>query len=180
MKKNEPWMQTYRGHKFYPGHVSKLRVDIGDIAHALSIMNRYGGHTREPYSVAQHCCLVHDHLPLEHRREGLLHDATEAYLVDLPKPVKLFLPEYQKLEERLAKHLGAYFGFPAVMTPAVHMADMQALITERRDLMDNLRRMDWGYLGIVPWPDTVVPWDWQVAKLNFLERYRNLKPKAKR
>lgn len=66
-------------------------IDIRDIAHSLSQQNRYNGYTQWPYSVAQHCVVVAEVLePLgpEMQFRGLMHDATEAYVSDLPYPIK--------------------------------------------------------------------------------------------
>src|SRR6266540_4351103 len=88
-----PYIQTVSGRRFNPLDPDPEQIDIGDIALALSHQCRFGGHCRVFYSVAQHSCVAAD---LVAERGGstedvlwaLLHDATEAYLVDLPHPLK--------------------------------------------------------------------------------------------
>ena len=75
------WLQTYTGKKFYPFDPREEEVDILDIAHALSQLCRFGGHTKEFYSVAEHCVLVSMCCPSEVKLLGLLHDAAEAYQI---------------------------------------------------------------------------------------------------
>lgn len=169
----DPWMQTYSGHKFTPARPWELVVDIRDIAHSLALQSRYGGHTIVPYSVAQHCCLVHDNLPSQFQFEGLMHDATEAYVVDLPKPVKLFLPNYSLLEHNVWARLAVVLGLPFAMSPEVEEADKRALLTERDHLMNSPIPMDWGYAGIEPYSvRNLNVWCWERAEDEFLMRFQ--------
>jgi uncharacterized protein len=74
-------------------------INIHDIANALSKINRFGGHTNRFYSVAQHSVLVAMIVPKQYKLEALLHDATEAYLGDVIKPLKILLGNsYRMLE----------------------------------------------------------------------------------
>lgn len=94
--------------------------DIRDIAYALSHQSRYGGHADPPVNVAQHSCMVHDFLSADlggpvrftasWRLSALLHDAEEAYLVDLPRPVKALFPGYRALGEQMRKAIYKRFG----------------------------------------------------------------------
>lgn len=94
------------GHfKTYTGKIIDLRnpspvdINIPDIAASLSKICRFGGHSREFYSVAQHSVLVSLMAPIELRGPALLHDATEAYLGDVIKPLKEILGDvYTQLE----------------------------------------------------------------------------------
>ena len=98
------WIQTYTGKQFWPIDPRACEITIEDIAHALSLQCRFSGHCREFYSVAQHSCLVSSYCIDEDAGWGLLHDAAEAYLVDLPRPIKRFSSlgvEYRKAEERV-------------------------------------------------------------------------------
>ncbi len=91
------WIQTYSGRQFWPLEPRAEDVAVEDIAHALSLLCRYGGHSSRFYSVAEHCVLVSHKCGLH----GLLHDAAEAYLLDIPRPVKALMPEYKWAEERV-------------------------------------------------------------------------------
>src|SRR3990167_2984266 len=87
------WIQTASGIAFWPLRPRIEDVRIEDIAHALAAVNRFNGHTRVPWSVAEHSLqltyeLVRVGSPRETCLYGLLHDASEAYLCDMPRPLK--------------------------------------------------------------------------------------------
>lgn len=104
------------------------QILIEDIAHALSNQCRFGGHTLQFYSVAEHCLLVSEMVPDKHRLAALLHDASEAYLVDIPTPVKQMLPEYYTIEYRLMEVIAEKFGFDFPLHE--HIADADNTILE--------------------------------------------------
>lgn len=111
---------------------------IGDIAHALSNVQRFGGHLPLRYSVAHHSLgvfrLVPDQ-PREIRLQALMHDASEAFLGDMPSPIKQLLPDYQALEQRVMEVMSRRFGFPWPLHPAVKMADRKMLEWEWENIM---------------------------------------------
>ncbi len=86
-------------------------ICIEDIAHGLSHQCRFAGHTKEFYSVAQHSIHVCEIASVELKLQALLHDASEAYLCDIPGPIKKRLPEYCKIENNLMKMIASKFGF---------------------------------------------------------------------
>src|SRR3954454_351254 len=92
------WMQTYSGRRFYPMNPRPSEIDPVDIAHALSLLCRYGGHVDRFYSVAEHCVLMSQAVAPENALAALLHDATEAYVCDVPRPLKRQLPGYAAIE----------------------------------------------------------------------------------
>ncbi len=110
-------------------------IRIEDIAHALSNLCRWAGHTVGFYSVAQHSYLTASQVPPEHKMAALLHDATEAYLVDIPRPLKKHLPEYQRIEHDLMKVIAKRFGFQFPFDPIVKKADEMMLAIEWDNLM---------------------------------------------
>lgn len=128
------WIQTYTLRAFDLLVPAPEMVDAEDIAHALSRINRFNGHTHgEPYSVAHHSMLVANLLaswgwPPAVVREGLLHDAGEAYYGDITSPVKRFVTMEIDRVVRSALML------PEHETPIVKRADLVALAIERRDL----------------------------------------------
>jgi hypothetical protein len=136
------WMQTFSGHQFFPLDPRPEDLCIGDIAHALSNLCRFGGHVREFYSVAQHSVIVSQLLPKNLKLAGLLHDATEAYLVDIPRPLKRALPEYKAIEHRLELVIAEKFGVD-FSDPRIKRADNVALMTEGRDLLGE-KPAEWG------------------------------------
>lgn len=106
-----------------------------DIAHALSMNCRFNGHTSEFYSVAEHSMLVSAIVYFlggsnEQKLEGLLHDATEAYLSDVPAPFKQFLPDWKKLDHELDLKFRDWAGLPAEKDALVKKADWMALFIE--------------------------------------------------
>lgn len=102
-------------------------ITIEDIAHALACVNRFGGHTRKPTNVAQHSVYVSRLCAPDPvaRLQGLLHDASEAYLGDIIKWIKA-TPEfdaYRRIEDDLQRAIYRKFGVPEEMLPAVERAD---------------------------------------------------------
>lgn len=125
------WMQTYSGKKIYPLAMNPEDICIEDIAHALSMLCRYGGHCKRFYSVAEHSVHLSYAVPSEFAFDALMHDATEAYLVDLPRPIKHQLPDYKQAEDNLASVIAGKFGLVYPMPPEVHAAD-NAILTDER------------------------------------------------
>lgn len=167
-----PWFQTYTGRKFNPKTATAASICIEDIAHALSNYCRFGGHCKHFYSVAQHCCLCHDHVIDLNviRLQTLLHDATESYMGDVVKPLKLMLPDYRRIEKRLERVIMQAFNLPLTLLPQVKHVDLVALATERRDLLKE--GPEWTQLiGVKPWTERIVPWAPAVAKEQFLGRF---------
>lgn len=136
------WIQTYTGRKVRPLAPDPEQIVVIDIAHSLAMQCRFNGFTRRFYSVAEHCCHVHDQLPLEYRLAGLLHDASEAYLLDVPRPLKrspLFAEPYRAAEVHLQGVINQKYGvpwpWPEKMGNAIHVMDANLLATEATQLM---------------------------------------------
>lgn len=109
------YMMTYSGKQFKPLNPTPDMIDIHDIAHSLSRLCRFNGQCDGFYSVAFHCVAVSKELEsrgasLEVQMMGLLHDAPEAYLSDIPSPVKQYLPDYMKIENNVEKVIYNKFG----------------------------------------------------------------------
>ncbi len=109
---------THRGDFVNPFQPEENVYHIQDIAHALARICRWNGHCRDFYSVAQHSVRLYDALPEnsteELRRRILLHDASEAYLTDLPTPIKKAFPGYKAAEIALSLELYKFFGLSPV------------------------------------------------------------------
>lgn len=129
------WMQTYTGRQFWPVDPRPEEIDIDDIAHALANSCRYAGHCESFYSVAEHSVLVSLVVPAEDALAALLHDATEAYLVDIPRPLKPFLTGYKELEDRLWNVIADKFGLTHEMPASVKQADNAVLLAEQKAIM---------------------------------------------
>lgn len=142
-KRYGDFMQTYVGKKFWPMDPRAEDVDIRDIAHSLAMQCRYAGHCCRFYSVAEHCVIMADWLlPRYGKRvalHALLHDASEAYLVDIPRPVKPYLSGYKAAELRVMQVIHDAFGLNWIMPPEVKMADERIIADE----LVNLEPMDW-------------------------------------
>lgn len=130
------WMQTFTGRVFWPMDPRAGEVDIVDIAHALSNTCRFGGHCRGFYSVAQHSVLVARAVPDADRLWGLLHDAAEAYVGDIPRPLKRDLDGFDGIEARVQAAITGRFRLPEAMPATVRRADDAILVDEFRDLME--------------------------------------------
>lgn len=131
------WIQTYSGARFRLDDLAGNEYRLRDIAHALANLCRYAGHCRDFYSVAQHSVLVSRVCDQGDAAWGLLHDASEAYLLDVPSPLKRMpgMEGYRLLERQVQLAVCDWFALPLDMPPSVHEADLRLLVTERRDLM---------------------------------------------
>ncbi len=128
------WMQTFTGRQFWPMDPRADEVHIEDIAHALSMQCRYTGHSLRFYSVAEHCVLLARYVSEPNQLWALLHDASEAYLVDVPRPVKPFLAGYKEAEARVMAAVCDRFGLPYQMPAEVHAADGAIIGDERANM----------------------------------------------
>lgn len=161
-------IHTHTGRTVDVGNLREEDVNPVDIAHALACINRYQGHAPHPYSVAQHSVLAAMVAPREHRLEALLHDAHEAYVGDVPRPLKRILPDYQALEARVAATVRRRFGLPEVLSQEVEEVDTRLLVTEAREFGMSW----WETLGVEPFPAWQInlrPWPWAEAKAAFLD-----------
>jgi uncharacterized protein len=176
--RGEPWILTVGGTRFFPLKPNAADISITDIAHALANLCRFGGHSTSFYSVAQHSVLVARQVPPEHRLAALLHDASEAYLIDLPRPIKRhpWLRAYKAAEERLQALIFEKFGLSPLAPPCVAEADRLLLATEARDVMPALPA-DWKYSAEKGCPvleRRIEPFEPFQAELMFLDEYASI------
>lgn len=185
------WIQLHSGHAFYPLDPRSEEFTLTDIAHGLSLENRFSGHSRDPYSVAEHSVRVSILMEeLANNYEwalpevvnaamvGLAHDGEEALgWRDIARPIK-HQPEfefYRQMSDRCQTEVWLKFG--VFLNPEVsaltHKADAVLLATEKRDLM-GAPMFPWGALPN-PLPEKITPWPWQVAEIKFIARYEELK-----
>lgn len=171
------WMQTASGKQFWPLDPRVDEIDIEDIAHALSMQCRYAGHCLQFYSVAEHCCHISDACSSEHALWGLLHDASEAYLTDVIRPIKSSLTGYKAIEQRLMACICERFGLPIEQPEIVSELDRRILGNECTGVMA---------LPPVPWKTTDNPlpnlkylpcWHPSMARQQFLTRFYYLTAK---
>jgi hypothetical protein len=179
------WIQTYTGRKFYPLCPRSQDVCIEDIAHALALECRYTGHCREFFSVAQHSVMVSEMLSGEAAIWGLLHDAAEAYLCDLAKPIKWAFQvinsnwggtcSFAMAESRILLEVAKAFNLDPMIPECVHGADLRCLEWERRQLM-GAPPEEWATAKY--WDGTTTPiecWGPLTAEWKFLCRWNELR-----
>jgi hypothetical protein len=164
---------TYSGQVINPLDPDPDCITIEDIAHALANVCRFTGHTRKFYSVAQHSVLCSRIVPPNDALEALLHDASEAYLSDVSRPIKRdpeFGTFYATHEKRLERVIADKYGLEHPWPAAVKWADDVLLRSEQRDLMPNLLRVPGDdYLDF-----TIRPWGPVDAEQLFLARFAEL------
>lgn len=130
---------TNKGSYFFFDRPEEHDYLIEEIAHALSHICRFTGHTKEFYSVAQHSVLVSLLVPYEYKLEALLHDASEAYLGDVASPLKALLPQYKAIERRVEQAIARRYSLRFPLPKPVKIADGRMLVTEKRDLLTEER-----------------------------------------
>jgi uncharacterized protein len=168
---------TYSGVRFWPLLPNRADIRIEDIAHALSNQCRFAGHAREFYSVAEHCVRVSQHCRPEDALWGLLHDASEAYLSDVPAPMKELpaFEAYRVAERSLQGLIAQRFGLSTEQPrSSVTEADRAVLEIEIRDL---LRPAGVQRPERPPQKNRLTianPWQPRIAKARFLSRFREL------
>lgn len=150
------------------------RFTIEDVAHGLAMTCRFAGQCRRHYSVAQHSVHVSHIVPPEHAYQGLMHDAAEAFVGDVAKPLKIMLPEYSVIEKRAEAAVFRRFNVATPLPPTIKEADIQMLVTEQHQLMKN--RDDWEYCrGRKPLDLEIPVWSPEEAKARFLDRFAELR-----
>lgn len=163
-------MTTYTGASVDVFDPKVEDIHLADIAHALSNLCRFTGHTRFYYSVAQHCVYTADHLMMENadvqtQRLGLLHDAAEAYLNDLARPLKRGFKQYQEVENRMMGVIVQRFGLSGADAELVKYMDDVMVSTEGKQLMPNYDQ----WLNCPePLPLIITSWHPVYAKAQFL------------
>ena len=168
------WISTFSGGYIYPLDPDPKDICIEDIAHSLSNQCRFTGHVKKFYSTGQHCVIASYLVPKEYALWALLHDASEAYISDIARPVKKaaeFGDFYLKAEDVLMQAVIERFGLENTlpMPDCVKKADDLMLWTEMRDLMPN-DPPD----GVEMLDTEIDPWTPEKAEASFIARYNAL------
>jgi hypothetical protein len=147
---HEPYIETHSGIHFHFLEPSQDEIDIKDIAYALANQCRFNGHVPF-FSVAEHSVAVAARLHPRLQLAGLLHDAAEAYLSDIPSPIKQFLPDYRAMEDRVQKVIYEKYNvyLSEAETAEIKKADRDATSTEAHYLLRSGGR-DWNSLLFSP------------------------------
>jgi len=167
------WMQTYTGKAFYPFDPRPEDFDIEDIAHALSMLCRYGGHCLYFYSVAEHCVLMSCVAARENALWALMHDATEAYIGDMIRPLKWHMPKFKEVEDVLMDHIAEVFGLSRPMPEEIKILDNSMLAMERNHIMSK-PPYSWELTEDAPGGTSPFFWTPYEAETAFLNRYSDL------
>lgn len=185
------WTETFTGKRFFFENPTPGMVDVADIAHSLALLCRYGGHCRVFYSVAEHSWLLADwyldsvapgyavgrSVPTAEQAETafalLMHDASEAYLIDVPRPVKARLPDYKRLEAPIEAAIAGRFRMEYPHPRVVREADGRIIVDERAQVMSRSGN-DWAIGGLEPLGVSLRAWSPGVAEFQFKDMFRYL------
>lgn len=173
----DAWIRTFTGGKVYFFEPSKSNIEIEDVIHPLSLLCRFNGSSLEFYSVAQHSVLVADNVFKETgckntAYSALLHDASEAFISDIPSPFKTHFPGFKEIEIKMEEWLSQRFHFKYPFDPIIKHHDLRCLSTEMRDLMlisdhKNLPN---------PYEEKIIPLGWREARQLLLTKFKEYSP----
>jgi hypothetical protein len=162
------WIQTHSGKAFDLFSPRPEQVDVTDIAHSLGMQCRYNGHCNRFYSVAEHSVIMAHMVPGELEIHALLHDAAEAYVSDIVRPLKQHWPAFAVMERQVLAVIYEHLGVaePTVeQRAAIERADLRMLRTERDQLLSPPPE-PWGggVEDVEPWPVLLLPSPWGPAE----------------
>ena len=155
-------IRTYTGEYLDFTNLQPDMINIRDIAHALSNIPRFGGHLPMWYSVADHSLHVSYQVQEEYKLDALLHDAAEAYMMDIPSPLKKLLPDYQTMEKKVFAAIAEKFNLKNPMPDEVKAVDKFVLVEEWNALM-----VGRGF--------QIIKEDRERTEKNFIDFYRKLR-----
>lgn len=186
------WLHTFTGQALDLLSPQASQIDIVDIAHSLSQMNRFFGHTKRPYSVAEHSVRVCTFLYQQTQdmavaQLGLMHDAHEYGIGDMAQPVKVAIellfrelcPDntgpnpWEVLEERFERAVHARFSLDFSKETRVRWADLRMLMTEAPQMLPWPPPQAW---SVPPWAEAIEDikvefWQPLEAEVRFLDTF---------
>lgn len=135
-----PWLETFTGRRFWPAEPRVQDITVFDIAHSLAYKCRYNGHTCRYYSVAEHSVVLamfarHLQHPVELQYHMLMHDGSETYLPDVPRPIKHFFPELVAMEKHLDGVIREWAGLGQTVPQMVKEWDSRIIVDERQQVL---------------------------------------------
>ncbi len=155
-------IRTFTGKAFDLKILDPETICIEDIAHGLSNTARFSGHLPKFYSVAQHSVIMAEAASQEYKLEALLHDASEAYMGDMPSPFKKIMPEFKAYENKLMEVIAKKYDFNYPISKHVKYWDKEIL------------QMEWNSFVEVHYPVQIKAWSPPFAKFRFLDMYTRL------
>ncbi|HLP03835.1 MAG TPA: hypothetical protein VK152_00260 [Paludibacter sp.] len=159
-------IRTYTGKYLNVFNPDPSQICIEDIAHALANTCRFAGHTQDYYSVAQHSVMCAHKVSDRSKIQALMHDAAEAYLTDIPSPIKKHLPDYRRLENMLLNTIGRALGFDDRLNDEVKAIDK--------------KRLEYEWEHHVIHSNKQQAWSPEKAERIFLDIWRELKYRSNR
>jgi hypothetical protein len=165
-----PFLQSFVGQRITLP-LQPAQIHIEDIAHALALTNRFGGHTKSPYSYAQHSYLAARHAPKEHRLGTLLHAARKAYIGSGVMLIED--PAYCELEQSIQETIFERFKIK-VNRAVLDEIDARLTATEARDLLKGGPIDGWHLRLGEPFEERIEPWHWSKAQAQFLAGFTRL------
>ena len=151
-------------------------IDVTDIAYHIGAQCRFSGGVKDFYSVGQHSVLASYIVPPEFAWDALFHDAAEAYLQDMARPLKAepyFGKAYRGAEMRVEKVIGEVLDVVFPMPPEVKEADEILLVTEARDLKHGTKGWE-HFQDVKPLKEPLKAWSPRQSRTRFLARYNQL------
>lgn len=169
------WIQTFTGRRFWPLNPKPEHVFIEDIAHQISQKVRYTGACEWLYSVGQHSILMAREAPQHMKLRALMHDASEAYLPDVARPIKDDLPGFREIENRVLNAIFRRFDIPNDPGGIVKTLDNRILVDEKMQVMKDTG-LNWvQILGCEPLGVAIKRWEPEYTERLFLKMFYELK-----
>lgn len=167
------WIETYSQNFFFYLEKNPENINIDDIAQGLSNLCRFTGQVKEFYSVAQHSCIICDYAPEHLKLIGLLHDGAEAYISDIPRPVKGIIKQIKELEIKIQIQIAEKFKLSFPYSGQIDILDGQLLLAEADQLFNH--KVSWEIKGLDPL-DVIIGECWTPprAKKEFMNRFHRL------
>jgi len=171
-------MSLHSGDFFSLSDISANNFSIEDIAYGLSGVCRFNGHVKNymHYSVAQHSVIVSQNVPREFALAALMHDSSEAFICDVPSPLKRRLSQYSDIEGSVTDAIFAKYGIGiAANHSEIVTSDMRALVTEVRDVLSEGQKKYFDKYGnFEPFRDTIEPISRREAAYMFMKRFQEI------
>jgi hypothetical protein len=167
------WIETYTGRQFNVFSPKVSDVNILDIAHALSMCPRFNGHLDRYYSVAEHSWWVSKLCKPEHALAGLLHDASEAYMSDVPRPIKGLFPKIDKVMSGVDNVIFTRYNVKEI-PDEIKLLDRQMCLTEGKQGGMHTENWEEGHNRYGVADIRISWWDWKTARTMFLNRFNAL------
>lgn len=175
-----PWMSSYTGRRFHPLAPRREDVATEDVLRGLAFTRRFAGQTRKFYSVAEHSVLgsvlAEDMGGRPLARQFLLHDATEAWIGDMPRPLKYEMARFREVEARIWNVVADRYRLPRRLDDRVKQIDNIMCVTEKLALMPHAE--NWPSLpdSLADSSITIEAWPPSTALRRIARRFRELFP----